>query len=117
MYTVEKRDYRQFEATFCLEVRQNVNIGAFLTYFDIEFTEGIQPIKFTVQPGMLRTYWSQLVFYLSIKDFMLDKDESFSGVFRFKSLSDDYRKIDWNININHAGNHGKFRENWHFETR
>ncbi|XP_031637454.1 protein arginine N-methyltransferase 1-like [Contarinia nasturtii] len=117
MYTVKKGDYRQFDAPFCLESRFKANIGAFITYFDIEFTEGIQPIKFTCQPGMEITYWSQMVFFLSINDFMLDKDESFSGVFRFNALSDDYRKIDWNIEIMHKGIHGTFRENWNFQTK
>lgn len=117
MYTVDKRDYKNFDAPFCLEVGENGCIGAFYTYFDIEFTEGIQPIKFTIQPGWPKTFWSPMVFFLSMNEFQLDKKETFYGVFRMNALSDDYRKIDWNIEIMHEGNHGFFRENWHFKTK
>lgn len=117
MYTVEKADYKRFDAEFCLESGRNAYIGALFTYFDIEFTEGFYPIKFTIQPGWQNTSWNPLIFFLPINDFLLDKDEEFHGEFRMNAQSADYRKIDWNIEIKHHGNHGIFDENWNFKTQ
>lgn len=117
MYTVEKRDYRRFDAPFCLEGRCNAYIGAFITYFDITFSEGVKPITFTTQPGWYPTIWKPMVFFLAKNDFRLDRFDEFYGVFRFNALSDDYRQIDWNIEIMHEGKHCKFRECWAFESR
>lgn len=117
MYTAEKRDYKRFDAPFHLETGMNANIGAFFTYFDVEFSEGIEPITFTIQPGWEKTAWSPMVFFLSRNDFLLDREESFYGVFRMNALSDDYQKIDWNIEVMYEGNHGTFRGNWHFKTQ
>ena len=117
MYTVDKSDYRRFDAPFCLESGYNAHIGGFFTYFDIQFTEGVHPITFTIQPGWKNTNWCHMVFFLSMNDFRIDKDETFYGVFRFNALTDDYRKIDWNIEIMHRGKHCTFRDEWHFKTR
>lgn len=117
MYTVDKDDYRQFDAPFCLESGYKAHIGGFFTYFDIQFTEGVHPITFTIQPGWKNTNWCHLVFFLSMNDFLIDIDETFYGVFRFNALTDDYREIDWNIEIMHRGKHCTFRDEWHFKTR
>lgn len=117
LYTVKKRDYKEFDAPFRLESGFRANIGGFFTYFDIQFNEGINKITFTIQPGWPNTNWCHMIFFLSINDFLIDKHETFYGVFRFSALSTDYRKIDWNIEIMHQGEHSSFRENWHFQTR
>lgn len=117
MYTVEKCDYQRFDAPFRLESGFNAYIGGFFTYFDLQFTEGVHPITFTIQPGWENTEWCPMIFFLSINDFLIDKGEEFYGVFRFHALSDDYRKIDWNIEIMHQGNYSTFREGWTFQTR
>lgn len=117
MYTVEKSDYRRFDAPFCLESGINAYIGAFITYFDVTFGEGVKPIKFTTQPGWRTTHWKPLVFFLSQNDFHIDSDETFYGVFRMNALSSCYRKIDWNIEVMHRGEHCGFRQKWNFELR
>lgn len=117
MYTIEKQDCKQFEAPFRLESGSKAYIGALITYFDIVFTEGVQPITFTIQPGWHPTTDSPMIFFLSHSGFQIDDEESLYGVFRMKSLSDDCRKIDWNIEIMFEGEHSQFREGWHFESR
>lgn len=117
MYTVEKSDYRWFDAPFRLESGSNAYIGAFITYFDVIFSEGVKPITFTTQPGWYPTFWKPMVFFLSRNDFHIDRDEIFYGVFRINALADDYRKIDWNIEIMHKGEYCNFRESWKFQSR
>lgn len=117
LYTVEKHDYKRFDAPFRLKSGYNAYIGAFFTYFDVSFTEGNKPIVFTIQPGWEKTYWSHMIFFLSTNNFLIDKEESFYGVFRMNALSDDYNKIDWNIEIIHEGNYCCFRDNWNFRSK
>lgn len=118
MYTVEKRDFKRFDAPFRLEMgRTTTSIGAFLTFFDIEFTEGMLPITFSTQPGWPQTFWKPLIFFLSIDDFEVGDSETFYGVFRMNTLSDDYRKIDWNIEVMYQSQRSRFRDQWHFQTR
>lgn len=114
---MEKDDYKQFDAPFRLKCGMNAYIGAFFIYFDIEFTEGIHPIKFTTEPGMPNTCWSPMIFFLSINDLLVDDYEKMYGVFRMNALTNDYKKIDWSVQIIHQGQHGNFNENWHFKTR
>lgn len=117
MYTVEKRDFKRFDSPFCLESGSDASIGAFFTYFDIEFSEGVLPITFTIQPGWPQTFWKPLIFFLSINDFQIDKDDKIYGVFRMNALSHDYRQIDWNIEVNHQNEQSCFRDRWDFQTR
>lgn len=118
MYTVEKRDFKRFDAPFRLEMgRKTTSIGAFLTFFDIEFTEGLLPITFSIQPGWPQTFWKPLIFFLSIDDFEVGDSETFYGVFRMNTLSDDYRKIDWNIEVMYQSQRSRFRDQWNFQTR
>lgn len=117
LYTVAKCDYKRFDAPFCLNSGCDAAIGAFFTYFDIEFTEGVIPITFTIQPGWPQTCWNPLIFFLSLNDFEIDRDETFYGVFRMNALSDDYRHIDWNIEVMQQTKQRFFRESWDFQTR
>lgn len=117
MYTVEKCDYRRFDTPFRLECESKTFIGALVTYFDVEFNEGLNPIRFTTVPGLPQTLWRPLVFFLARNDFQLNRGDRFYGVIRFNALNDDFQKIDWNIEVMHKGDHSYFRDNWTFETR
>lgn len=117
MYTVEKSDYRRFDVPFRLECERETYIGAFVTYFDVVFNEGLQPVRFNTAPGQPHTLWKPLVFFLARNDFHLNKDDRFYGVFRFHALNDNFREIDWNIEVMQKGEHTYFRDNWSFKTR
>lgn len=117
MYTVEKGDYRRFDTPFRLECDFKTCIGAFVTYFDVEFNEGLNPIRFSTAPGLQPTQWRPLVFFLGRTDFDLDKYDQFYGVFRFHALDDSFKKIDWNIEVMHKGEYSYFRDKWTFKIR
>lgn len=117
MYTIKKGDYQRFNAPFRLESGSNAQIGAFITYFDVIFNEGIEQITFTTQPGWHQTFWKPMIFFLSQNDFHIDTDEVFYGVFHMNALSDDFRKIDWKIEAKHKGKYCNFRETWNFKSQ
>lgn len=117
MYTVEKDDYRRFDTPFRLECNQKTSIGALVTYFDVEFNEGLKPVTFTIVDELRLTLWKPLVFFLARNDFHLDKDDRFYGVLRFNAIDDSFQKIDWSFEVMHKGEHSYFRDNWSFQTR
>lgn len=117
LYTVEKHDYRRFDTPFRLEAESKTYIGALVTYFDVEFNEGLKPVRFTTVPGCPPTLWKPLIFFLARKDFHLEKGDRFYGVLRFNALNDDFEKIDWNIEVIHKSEHSYFRDSWSFKTR
>lgn len=117
MYTVEKCDYRRFDAPFRLECQLKTNIGALVSYFDVEFNEGIDPIRFTTGFGVQSTFWKPLIFFLNRNDLHLNRGDRFYGVLRFNAIDDDYYKIDWNIEVMHKSEHNFFRDKWAFQLR
>lgn len=117
MYTAEKHDYRRFDTPFRLECDYKTCIGALVTYFDVEFNEGLNPIRFTTIPGLQQTLWKPLVFFLARNDFHLEKGDRFYGILRFNAIDDSFQKIDWSIEVMHKGERSHFRDKWTFETR
>lgn len=116
LYTMEKDDYRRFDTPFRLECEVKTCVGALVTYFDVEFNEGLVPIRFTTTPALPPTQWRQLIFFLARNDFHLNRGDRFYGVFRFNAHDDDFRKIDWNIEVIHKSERSYFRDRWTFNT-
>lgn len=118
MYTINKDDYKVFDPCFRLNCNCNDIIGAFFTFFTVEFTSCVQPLLMSLKPGWHEMSWCPLIYPLKFRtDFQVKQNEKIYGIFRMTANDDDFRQINWNIEICHESENSAFRENWNFETR
>lgn len=115
IHTVKKEDLA-FKRSFQIRAQRDDNIHAFISWFDIEFSKGPVPVRFTTGPHGKYTHWKQTVFYL--KDVLRvkkgevitgevscapternprDLDIAISYKFEPKSINDAYRKSSGNL--------------------
>ena len=96
--TVRPEDL-SFTAPFQLMARRNDFIHALIAWFDIEFTAGHKPVKFSTGPHTKYTHWKQTVFYL--QDVLaVMPDEYISGVLESKPNVKNPRDLDIKITYN-----------------
>merc|ERR1719232_1928775 len=96
------KDDIPFESTFNLRVKRNDYIQALVTFFQIEFSKCHKRVGFSTAPEAPYTHWKQTVFYL--EDYITSKkDEELYGNFRMKPNDRNKRDLDFEIDIDYAG--------------
>merc|ERR1711953_1524884 len=97
-----KKEEIPFEAPFHLQIRRNDYVQALVTFFNIEFTPCHKRVGFSTAPEAPYTHWKQTVFYL--EDYITSKkDEELYGNFRMKPNDRNKRDLDFEIDIDYAG--------------
>ena len=75
---------------------------ALVTFFQIEFSKCHKRVGFSTAPEAPYTHWKQTVFYL--EDYITSKkDEELYGNFRMKPNDRNKRDLDFEIDIDYAG--------------
>jgi len=95
LYTVKTSDLA-FTVPFQLQARRNDFIHALIAWFDIEFSGGHKPVKFSTGPHSKYTHWKQTVFYLN-KVLAIKNGEYISGVLENKPNARNPRDLDIRI--------------------
>ena len=88
-----------------------------VTFFQIEFSKCHKRVGFSTAPEAPYTHWKQTVFYL--EDYITSKkDEELYGNFRMKPNDRNKRDLDFEIDIDYAGElcqlteKNKYRMRW-----
>lgn len=95
LYTVKKEDLA-FTMPFQLHARRDDFIHALIAWFDIEFSAGHKPVKFSTGPHSKYTHWKQTVFYLN-KVLAVNNGEYISGVLDNRPNGKNPRDLDIKI--------------------
>src|ERR1700753_1530784 len=95
LYTVKSSDLA-FTVPFQLHVRRDDFIHALIAWFDIEFSSGHKPVKFSTGPHSKYTHWKQTVFYLQ-HVLAVNSGEYISGVLENKPNAKNPRDLDIRI--------------------
>jgi protein arginine N-methyltransferase 1 len=95
LYTVKKEDLA-FTMPFQLHARRDDFIHALVAWFDIEFSAGHKPVKFSTGPHSKYTHWKQTVFYLK-QVLAVNSGEYISGVLDNRPNGKNPRDLDIKI--------------------
>lgn len=95
IHTVQKKDLT-FQSPFTISARRDDNIHAIIAWFDIEFSRGHVPVRFSTGPYSNYTHWKQTVFYL--KDVLQVKSgETIQGHISCAPTKNNPRDLDIEI--------------------
>jgi len=96
------KDDIPFDSPFTLKMKRNDYVQALVTFFQIEFSKCHKRVGFSTAPEAPYTHWKQTVFYL--EDYVTcKKDEELYGVFRMKPNDRNKRDLDFEVDIDFAG--------------
>merc|ERR1712012_65355 len=96
------KDDIPFDSPFTLKMKRNDYVQALVTFFQIEFSKCHKRVGFSTAPEAPYTHWKQTVFYL--EDYITSKkDEELYGNFRMKPNDRNKRDLDFEIDIDYAG--------------
>lgn len=91
-----------FSAPFELTAASNNYVHALVAYFDVEFSAGHKPLRFSTGPEARPTHWKQTVFYLD-DTLVVKKGESVRGVFTCRPNAQNPRDLDIEIEYELSG--------------
>ncbi|VVT43493.1 uncharacterized protein SAPINGB_P000011 [Magnusiomyces paraingens] len=92
IHKVKKEDL-SFQNDFKIRVQRDDNIHALIAWFDIEFSKGPVPVRFSTGPHGNYTHWKQTVFYL--KDVLqVKKGEVIQGKITCSPTEKNPRDLD-----------------------
>lgn len=113
LYTCTEEDLT-FSVPFTLNAKCDDYAHAFVSWFDIEFSAGPKPIRFSTGPFSKDTHWRQTVFY--VNDTMaMAQDEKISGTISVAPNKSNKRDLDVSISFNLDGKHSKISESNHYK--
>ncbi|OXA59891.1 Protein arginine N-methyltransferase 1 [Folsomia candida] len=113
--TMKKEDLN-FDVPFCLTIRQNDYLHAFVTYFNVEFSKCHKRTWFSTAPEAPYTHWKQTVFYLH--DYAtVEKGEQVLGRFGLKQNSRNNRDLDFSIQVDFDGKNSHLHESNPYRMR
>jgi len=96
------KDDIPFDSPFTLKMKRNDYVQALVTFFQIEFSKCHKRVGFSTAPEAPYTHWKQTVFYL--EDYITSKkDEELFGNFRMRPNDRNKRDLDFEIDIDYAG--------------
>lgn len=94
-----KKKNLAFSSSFSLRAYRNDSIHAFLVWFDIEFTKGKSPVRFSTGPHAEYTHWKQTVLYIS-DAIQINKNEIIKGFIKCAPTKKNPRDLDVSISYN-----------------
>uniref|UniRef100_A0A060T2B1 ARAD1C23936p n=1 Tax=Blastobotrys adeninivorans TaxID=409370 RepID=A0A060T2B1_BLAAD len=97
LYTITVDDLA-FTRDFSLKARRDDIVHAFIVWFDIEFSRGHKPIRFSTGPHAKYTHWKQTVFYLH-NELLVCNGETVEGTLTSTPNKENPRDLD--ISIDH----------------
>ena len=97
----------QFCSDFHLKVVRQDFITSLVTYFEVEFTQGVERLVLSTSPWARPTRWRQTLFWLQ-EHITAMEGEEVEGTFRLRARS--HRKLIMEIVVRHQGALGKLEE-------
>lgn len=91
-----KREDINIDAPFVLRARRRDICSAFLTYYDLEFSQCHRSVFFSTAPGSEWTGYKQTLFYIQ-RDLELGKGEVIKGNLKISMKKDNNREVDISI--------------------
>lgn len=99
--TCTKEDL-SFSNNFCLRVRRQDLVHAFIAWFDVEFGAGHKKLGFSTGPHVKYTHWKQTVFYLH--DVLIcNEEEQITGTIHCRPNALNNRDLDIEIDYEFEG--------------
>lgn len=97
-----KPEQLEFSAAYSLTAVRNDYLHALVSWFEVEFNHGQQPVKISTSPSRKTTHWKQTVFYLN--DVLpANQGEELKGSIAVRRNPDHRRDIDIKISYHFDG--------------
>jgi len=106
--TMKKEDVN-FSVPFSLEAKHDDYLHAFVTFFNVDFSQCHKRVWFSTSPEGPYTHWKQTVFYLS--DYAtLKKHETVYGRFELRQNPRNNRDLDFTVQLDFDGELSQLHE-------
>jgi len=106
--TMKKEDVN-FSVPFSLEAKHDDYLHAFVTFFNVDFSQCHKRVWFSTSPEGPYTHWKQTVFYLN--DYAtLKKHEMVYGRFELKQNPRNNRDLDFTVQLDFDGELSQLHE-------
>eukprot|EP01135_Chromosphaera_perkinsii_P003509 Nk52_evm9s246 gene=Nk52_evmTU9s246 len=110
------KDELSFNVPFEVKSERDDYVHAFVTFFDISFTQTHKDVYFSTSPHDHYTHWKQTVFYLS-EVLMIKKGETIQGTFSCVPNEKNHRDLDISITFEFNGQVMKAQGQYEYKMR
>eukprot|EP00744_Colponema_vietnamica_P002353 GILI01003707.1.p1 GENE.GILI01003707.1~~GILI01003707.1.p1 ORF type:complete len:411 (+),score=143.34 GILI01003707.1:42-1235(+) len=115
IHTVKIEDL-DFKSHFSVTAQRNDYVHAFVTWFDITFSDCHKPVHFSTSPRSKYTHWKQTVFYLEDR-LIVNAGDKITGTIAVRKNAKNPRDLDIKVATHFDGPHSPCHNTMFYRLR